>query len=135
MGEVSLIVVGFVGVDDDRREWSTGTDETGDFALEGVFAVVIEGECSIVSNCSRKEATPLLVDLGDKGVGDWSRIIAEGDWERVCKTGVRWDVFGIVPLDGVVAVEVRLGRTFADGDDGKGSDLANWGGETFPPDT
>jgi hypothetical protein len=32
-------------------------------------------------------------------------------------------------LDGVVVVvvvdEVRLGRTFADGDDGKGSDLAN----------
>jgi len=35
----------------------------------------------------------------------------------------------------VVVDEVRFGITFVDGEDGKGSDLANRGGETFPPDT
>jgi hypothetical protein len=65
-----LIVVVVDGVDDDRIELSIGNDETGDFALDGVFGVVIDCECSILSNCSRKEATPLAVGLGDRGVGD-----------------------------------------------------------------
>ncbi len=132
-----MIVVVVDGVDDDRIELSIGNDETGDFALDGVFGVVIDCECSILSNCSRKEATPLAVGLGDRGVGDWSRIIVDGDCERGCNTGVCWDVFGIVPFDGVVVVvdEVRFGITFVDGEDGKGSDLVNWEGEAFPPDT
>jgi hypothetical protein len=127
----------FVGVDIVRIALSVGKDESGDFALDGVFVAVIDGEWSTLSNCSRNEATPLLVCLGDNGVGDRSRKFADGDCGRGCNTGVGWDVFDIVPFDGVVVVEVRLEITFVDveGEDGKGSDLANWGGETFPPDT
>jgi len=69
-GEISLTVVAFDGVDDDRIVLSIVNDETGDLALDGVFVIVIDGECSILSNCSRNEATPLLVALGDRGVGD-----------------------------------------------------------------
>ncbi len=132
-----IVVVVVDGVDDDRIELSIGNDVTGDFALDGVFGVVIDGECSILANCSRKEATPLPVGLGDRGVGDWSRITVDGDCERGCNTGVCWDVFGIVPFVGVLVVvdKVRFGVTFVDGEDGKGSDLANWEGESFPPDT
>jgi len=83
-----LTIVDFEGEDDDRIEFSVGNDEIGDFALDGVFGVVIDGECSTLSNCSRKEATPLPVGLGDRGVGDCSRIIVDGDCERGCKTGV-----------------------------------------------
>ncbi len=139
VGEISLTVVIFDDVGDDRIVLSIVNDETGDLALDGVFVIVIDGECSILSNCSRNEATPLLVALGDRGVGDWSRIIVDGDCERGCNTGVCWDGFCTVPFDGVLVVvvvdEVRFGITFVDGEDGKGSDLANRGGETFPPDT
>jgi hypothetical protein len=137
IGDVSLIGVVFDGVVVDRIAWSISTDEPGDLALDGVLDVLIDGDCSILSNCSRNEATPLLIGLGDRGVGDWSRIMVDGDCARGCKTGVCWDVFGIVPLDGVLVVvdEVRLEGRFVDGEDGKGSDFVNWGGETFPPDT
>jgi hypothetical protein len=135
-----LIVVVFDGVDVGRIILSEGTEEIGDFALDGVFVVVMDGEYSILSNCSLKEATPLPVGLGDEGVGDRSRIILDGDCERGCNMGVCWDVFRIVPFDGVVVVvvdEVRFGITFVDvdGEDGNGSDLATWEGDTFPPDT
>lgn len=137
VGEVSLIGVVFVGVIVDRIPWSIDADESGDLALEGVLDVIIDGDCSILSNCSRKEATPLPIGFGDSGVGDCSRTIVDGDCARGCKIGVCWDVFGIVPLDGVLVLvdEVRFERIFVDGDDGKGSDLVNWEGETFPPDT
>ena len=63
--------------------------------------------------------------------------MADGDCARGCKTGVCCDGFDAVPLDGVPVVvdEIRLEGGFVDGDDGKGSDLVSWGGETFPPDT
>ncbi len=132
-------MTGFVGVDIGRIALSVGKDESGDFGLDGVFVGVIDDEWSTISNCSRNEATPLLSSLGDNGVGDRSRKFVDGDCGRGCNTGVCWDVFDIVPFDGVVVVvdEVRLGITFVDveGEDGKGSDLANWGGETLPPDT
>ncbi len=136
-GEVSFVGIVFVGVVVDRKAWSISTDGTGDFALDGVLDVLIDGDCSILSNCSRNEATPVPVGLGDRGVGDCSRTIVDGDCARGCKIGVCWDVFGTVPLDGVVVVvdEVRLEERFVDGEDGKGSDFVDGGGETFPPDT
>ena len=69
-GEVSLTGVLFDGVIVDRTAGSTGTVEAGDFARDGVFDVAIEGDWSRLSNCSRREATPLAVGLGERGVGD-----------------------------------------------------------------
>lgn len=70
VGEVSLTGVVFDGVTVERIAGSTGTVEAGDFARDGVFDDAIEGDCSRLSNCSRREATPLAVCLGERGVGD-----------------------------------------------------------------
>lgn len=70
-GEVSLTgVVVFDGVTVDRTAGSISTVDAGDLARDGVFDEAIEGDCSRLSNCSRREATPLAVGLGERGVGD-----------------------------------------------------------------
>lgn len=69
-GDVSLTGVVFDGVTVDRMACSIGTVEAGDFALVGVFVVPIDGDDSALSNCSRREATPMLVALGERGVMD-----------------------------------------------------------------
>ena len=70
VGDVSLIGVALDGVIGDRIACSIGMDETGDLALQGVLDVAVDGDCSILSNCSRREATPLPVGFGERGAGD-----------------------------------------------------------------
>lgn len=69
-GDVSLIDVVLDGAIGVRIACSVGTDETGDLAPEGVLDVAVAGDCSRLSNCSRRHATPLAVGLGERGVGD-----------------------------------------------------------------
>ena len=69
-GEDSLTGVVFDGVTVDRIACSIDTAEAGDFDLVGVFVVATEGDDSALSNCSRRDATPMLVALGERGVSD-----------------------------------------------------------------
>ena len=146
-GDVSLTVVALVdfeGVETVRSAFSAGNEVTGDLVWDGVLFVLIAGDDSALSNCSRSEATPAPTGFGDDGVGETSRV--EGDWERGCKIGVCWVGFDRLPLDGVTAADVaaaavvedvRLEREAvdADGDDGTGSVLATRLGDAFSTET
>lgn len=94
-GEISLAevdVVGFVvGVKLVRVGVSLVTVVVvvlGDLARDGVF--VIDGDGSTASNCSRNDATVVVVvvvadppiGFGDVGVGETSRTTVDGDCER-----------------------------------------------------
>jgi hypothetical protein len=138
---LDILLATFDGVLAARRLTSEGDEVIGDFDLDGVLLVAIDVDDSAISNCSRKDATPVLVGLGDDSVGDTSRVVAGGDWERGCKIGVCWLRLDRFPFNGVlVAVEftdVRLTRPAPDdvGDVGKGSDLAKCVGVIFSTDT
>lgn len=92
IGEISLakfdVVVFVVGVKLVRKGDSCVTVVVfGDLARDGVF--VIDGDASTASNCSRNDATVVVVvvvdellGFGDVGVGETSRTTVDGDCER-----------------------------------------------------